>query len=127
MKRLLTIDPARETCIVGELATPDGRRIVCGARFVRDTTDPAVAEIALTVHDDFQRRGLGGFLLSHLIEVARRDGIRAFVADVLATNTAMIRLLQKIAHRRRSSYGDGVCRVEFDLADAAPQLEHGRK
>jgi hypothetical protein len=40
------------------------------------------------------------------------------VANVLATNTTMIRLLQKIAPRRRSSYGSGVCRVEFDLADA---------
>jgi acetyltransferase len=123
LRRLLTIDPARETCIVGELMALPGRRIVCGARFVR-LTDLSVAEIALTVHDDFQRRGLGTFMLRYLIQLGRADGIRTFVANVLATNASMLRLLQKIAPLRRSSYSDGVCQIEFDLADAAPAVEN---
>jgi len=117
LRRMLTIDPATETCVVGELAMEAGKRIVCGARYVR-LTDPLVAEIALTVHDDFQDQGLGGFMLRHLIQLGRADGIRTFAADVLATNTKMLRLLEKVAPRRRSTFAEGACHVEFDLADA---------
>ncbi len=117
LRRLLSIDPARETCIVGELGAPVGRRIVCGARFVR-LTDPSVAEIALTVHDDFQGRGVGTFLLRHLIQLGRADGIRTFVADILATNGPMLRVLQKLVPKRRVTFAGGVCHVEFDLAEA---------
>lgn len=117
LRRLLTIDPTRAACIVGELATFAGKRIVCGARYVR-LADPSVAEIALTVHDDFQGQGIGTFMLRHLVQLGRADGIRKFVADILATNTPMLRLVQRIAPKRRSTFADGVCHVEFDLTDA---------
>ncbi len=35
LKRMSTIDPAREKCVVGEVTAPAGDRIVCGARYVR--------------------------------------------------------------------------------------------
>jgi acetyltransferase len=118
LRQLLTIDPVREVCIVGELTTEAGKRIVCGARYVR-LTDPLIAEIALTVHDDFQGQGIGGVMLRLLIQLGRTDGIRTFAADVLATNVKMLRLLEKVAPRRRSTLAEGVCHVEFDLADTA--------
>ena len=117
LRRLLTIDPAREACIVGELTTSVPKRIVCGARYVR-LTDPLVAEIALTVHDDYQGQGVGGFILRQLIRLGRDNGIRIFAADVLATNARMLRLLEKLAPQRRSTLSGGVCRIEFDLTDA---------
>jgi len=116
---MLTIDPAREFCIVGEVKGPGVPRIICGARYVR-LKDPAVAEIALTVHDDFQHQGIGRCLLRLLVERGRMDGIRTFVADVLATNTPMLRLLQEIAPKRRSSFADGVSHVEWDINDVTP-------
>ena len=117
VRRLLVIDPLREACVVGELVTEAGKRIVCGARYVR-MTDPLIAEIALTVHDDFQAQGIGGFVLRHLIRLGQTEGIRTFAADVLPTNLKMLRLLEKVAPRRRSKLVEGVCHVEFDLADA---------
>lgn len=117
LRRMLAIDPAREACLVGEWAGPVGRRIVCGARYVR-LADPAVAEIAMTVHDDFQGRGMGTFLLRRLIGAGRADGIRTFVGDVLATNGAMLQVLAKVAPGRHTTLAEGVCHVAFDLADA---------
>jgi hypothetical protein len=35
----------------------------------------------------------------------------------------MLRLLQKMAPKRRSTFADGVCHVEFDLTETAPTLE----
>jgi acetyltransferase len=114
LHRLLHIDPAREYCVVGEVA--DGR-IVCGARYVRMPVSGR-AEIALTVHDDFQRRGLGRHLLRHLIRQGRADGIHTFVADVMADNSGMLKLLRDMAPHRHADFGAGVCHVEFDLNDA---------
>jgi len=57
-------------------------------------------------------------MLHHLIELGRAAGIRTFAADVLPTNLKMLRLLEKAAPRRRATFAEGVCHVEFDLADA---------
>jgi acetyltransferase len=122
VRRLLVSDPEREVCVVGEFAAETGRRIVCGARYVR-LTDPSVAEIALTVHDDFQGQGIGGFILRHLIQLGRDARIRTFAADVLPTNLKMLRLLEKVAPERRSKLAEGVCHVEFDLADATVRAD----
>ncbi len=112
---MLTIDPSREFCVVGELRD-ESVRIVCGARYVR-LTDPGKAEIALTVHDEFQDRGIGRVLMKLLIAQGKRDGVKTFVADVLATNDPMLHLLRLFAPKRRSMFAEGVTHLEFDLAD----------
>jgi acyl-CoA synthetase (NDP forming)/GNAT superfamily N-acetyltransferase len=50
---------------------------------------PEVAEVAFVVAHAVHARGVGTLLLEHLASAARRRGIRRFVADVLAENTAM--------------------------------------
>ena len=66
------------------------------ARYVRDASDPHSAEIALTVVDDWQGRGLGTELLAQLSGRARAAGIRRFTALVSADNAAMIALLRRL-------------------------------
>ena len=64
------------------------------ARYIRDRDDPHAAEIAVTVVDDWQGRGLGSELLAQLAERACQEGIGRFTALVAADNTAMVRLLR---------------------------------
>jgi RimJ/RimL family protein N-acetyltransferase len=66
------------------------------ARYVRDAHDPHSAEIALTVVDDWQGRGLGTELLAQLSGRARAAGIRRFTALVSADNAAMTALLRRL-------------------------------
>jgi CRP-like cAMP-binding protein len=62
---------------------------VADARFVRDDHDPGVAEIAFTVADAYQGRGIGSFLIAALSVAARVDGVEKFSARMLADNVAM--------------------------------------
>jgi GNAT superfamily N-acetyltransferase len=55
---------------LGALDHADGRGVGI-ARYIRDTADPQAAEIAVTVIDDWQGRGLGTELVAQLSERAR--------------------------------------------------------
>lgn len=114
LRRLLTIDPATGFCLVGEVEQGGVRKLICGARYMR-LQESHKAEIALTVHDTVQGQGLGTAMLKKLEEVAREDGISTFVAHVLPTNEAMLRLIRRVAPRRRSRLHAAEVEIEFDL------------
>jgi RimJ/RimL family protein N-acetyltransferase len=90
------------------LCSPDGRdhvalvaftvhdgRAVGVARFFRLSIDRGVAEMAVTIADAMQRRGLGTLLLGALVDAARARGIRAFVAHALRSNLGVRRLMAR--------------------------------
>lgn len=70
--------------------------VVAVGRFVRDKDDPGLAEVAVTVGDAYQRRGIGTMLLTALAIAARTDGIDRFWAQVLADNEAVHALVRKL-------------------------------
>jgi len=78
---------------LGALDQPGGRGVGV-ARYVRDAGDPHAAEIAVTVVDDWQGRGLGTELLAQLSGRARAAGIRRFTALASADNQAVAGLLR---------------------------------
>jgi acetyl coenzyme A synthetase (ADP forming)-like protein len=53
------------------------------------------AEVAFTIANDFQGRGLGTILLCQLAEVAAANGIRIFEAEVVAANHAMLHVFRE--------------------------------
>jgi len=69
--------------------------VVADVRFVRDVEDPAVAEIAFIVADDYQGRGIGGFLMDAVIVAARVGGVQRFTARLLAENNGMRGILER--------------------------------
>ncbi|QDU38325.1 Acetyltransferase Pat [Maioricimonas rarisocia] len=114
LRGMLTIDRSREACIVGVMGDGDRTRIVCGARYIRGES-PDRAEIAVTVHDDVQHRGLGTFLLRTLSDLAHREGVREFEAWVLPSNVAMLELLRKLFPDQQQHFEGEVVRVTAPL------------
>jgi len=112
LRQMLSIDRAKETCIVGVVAGNGTVRIICGARYVK--LRPGAAEIALTVHDDFQRRGLGEFLVKLLARLAQADGIRWLEAEVMASNHKMLELFKKVAPRSSVHWAGDVHHLVID-------------
>jgi RimJ/RimL family protein N-acetyltransferase len=78
------------------VSRPDGR-IVGGARYVRLPSDPTTADVAVTVVDAWQRRGLGTELVTALAERAVQEAITDFSALVASDNAPVTRLLQKFS------------------------------
>jgi GNAT superfamily N-acetyltransferase len=74
-------------------------------RYVQLQAEPAVAEIAVTVSDDWQGRGLGSAMVKQLIEQARDDGFAALRASVLATNKRSIAMLLRTGFGPLPSHG----------------------
>ena len=66
------------------------------ARYIRDSKDPRTAEIAVTILDGWQGRGLGTELVARLAEHARAEGIDRFVALTAGGNVAMGLLLRRM-------------------------------
>jgi RimJ/RimL family protein N-acetyltransferase len=85
------------------------------ARYVRDADDPQAAEIAVTIVDDWQGRGLGTELLARLSERARQEGIRRFTALADPGNVAVAALLRN-AGARLVGRGQGTVEYEITLA-----------
>jgi CRP-like cAMP-binding protein len=65
------------------------------ARFVRDDHNPSIAEIAFTVADAYQGRGIGSFLIAALSVAAQVDGVERFSGRMLADNLAMRTIMDR--------------------------------
>ncbi len=90
--RYLTDIDHHEHEALGAVSRADGRGVGI-ARYVRRAEDPQTAEIAVTVVDDWQGRGLGAELLARLSDRARQEGICRLTALVTAENDAVRGLL----------------------------------
>src|SRR5277367_3682953 len=112
-RRYLTDVDHHDHEALGALDQADGRGVGI-ARYIRDAEDPQAAEIAVTIVDDWQGRGLGTELLARLSDRARSEGIRRFTALVSADNTAMARLLQNMG-AELVRYGPGNVDYEITL------------
>jgi RimJ/RimL family protein N-acetyltransferase len=73
-----------------------GGRGVGVARYIRSAEDAQSAEIAVTVVDEWQGRGLGAELVTQLSERAVAEGIRRFTGLAAADNVAVARLARNI-------------------------------
>ncbi len=69
--------------------------VVADARFVRDESDPTVAEVAFIVADAYQGNGIGTFLMGALAVAAAYHGVQRFSARVLTENVPMRAILDR--------------------------------
>jgi acetyltransferase len=95
--RVCFTDYDREIALVAEqLDQETGKVRIAGvARMVR-LHNSADAEISLIVCDECQGQGLGSELVRRLVEVGREEGIERLVAEVLATNSGMLRICREL-------------------------------
>ena len=101
----------------------DAAPIIAVARFVRSPEDPAAAEFAIVVDDEWQGDGVGRELMGRLVDAAVTRGVLRFQATMFADNVAIRRLAERSAAgpMRRLRRGN-TFEVEFALPTRAPEV-----
>lgn len=115
LRYLTEVDGRRHHALVAVLAD-DPLRLIAVGRYVRLSGDPATAEIAIVVGDEFQGHGLGRRLGLLLADHARQGGVRRFVATMLSDNAAAHRLFALVAQRLETVSSHGVDELVAQLA-----------
>ena len=92
------------------------------ARYIRLAERPAAAEVAVTVIDAWQGRGVATELLQRLVARAREEGVETFTATCLASNHDVIEVLEPLGVTHFSHPDAGVLGLEVDLPE---QLTRG--
>jgi acyl-CoA hydrolase/RimJ/RimL family protein N-acetyltransferase len=106
------IDHRKDVTILGTVPEAHGDEIVSlGCYYLDAKTNRA--EVAFVVSDAWQNRGIGSFLLRYLMNIARRNGIAGFTAEVLAQNKAMQTVFHNSGCKLRSHLDGEV--YHFDL------------
>jgi acetyl coenzyme A synthetase (ADP forming)-like protein len=124
LERLTNIDFHDRMVLVAQL----GDEIVAIARY--DRCGDGEAEVAFTVDDDQQGRGLATLLLEHLAVVARGNGIHVFLADTLSDNLKMLNVFAAAGWVSERQFDQGTVRVRFNIdttmasIDAVQGREH---
>ena len=96
------------------LDKPD--RVVGVARYVRLKEDPGSAEVAVTIADPMQRKGIGKSLGVLLADEARGRGVKRFTASILTDNPPALKLMAALSARLESHLDHGVRDLVADLA-----------
>jgi L-amino acid N-acyltransferase YncA len=114
---LVNVDHHRHEAILAtDPTTGCGIAVV---RYVEIAGQPGMVEIAATVADEWQGRGLGPTLLARLAQRAREEGHCAIRASVLATNQRSIAMLTRAGFAPLESQGI-VREYELALTGAEP-------
>lgn len=105
LRYLTTVDGKDHVAIVAT-TVPDARGASVGlgvARFIRDRADPTRAEVALTVVDEAQHKGLGRILGVAIARAAHERGIVRFEGPILRDNAAIRNLLEEVGAELEST------------------------
>lgn len=116
VRYLTELDHHDHEAIVALDATGEGIGI---ARYIRDPHRPEAAEIAVTVIDAWQGKGVGTLLLEVLGARARAEGISIFTALMLATNQQMLDVLKGLGPVRIVDRAAGSVQIETPVPNAA--------
>jgi acetyltransferase len=99
LARFTQIDYDREMALVVILGEHTAQAsMIAVARYVCNP-DRRSCEFALTVADDWQKKGIGRRLMERLIAIAQERGVEVMEGDVLAENGKMLRLCHSLGFR----------------------------
>ncbi len=73
------------------------------------------AGVAFIVQDEWQKKGMGTFLLAYITETAKQRGVRRFYAKVLPSNKAMLAIFQNSGYSVNTEFDGEVYSVVYEL------------
>jgi acetyl coenzyme A synthetase (ADP forming)-like protein len=120
LQSFTALDFVRNVALVATLHTGDAECIIAVGRYfgLGATDAPCTrAEVAFTVDDAHQGRGIGTLLLERLAAIAREHGISEFEAYVLGENNRMLQVFETSGFHIQRALEAGVFHVSFPTAE----------
>ncbi len=116
IQKFVAIDYTKQMVLL--VTVQEGEReVVVGVGQFVVMEEKHTAEIALAVRDEYQKRGIGTELLQYLIQVARRQGLLGFTADILGENEPVLKLMAKSGLETHKEIHDGMGYVSATFRD----------
>ena len=88
---------------------------LAGVASYEPTGTPGMAEIAFAVPDHLHGRGIATLLLEHLVSIAMQRGVQVFTGEILAENTAMLKVFADAGLPVRRTFSGGEVQLTFPL------------
>jgi len=114
VQRLTNIDYKQNLAIVGTVPGISGEEIVAIVQYFLDPKTQA-AEVAFVVQDEWQKKGMGTFLLDYISEIAKQRGVKKFYAKVLPANKLMLAVFYNSGYKINTEFDGEVYNITYYL------------
>ena len=124
LARMTNVDYRDRMAFVAELGAE-----VIGMAIYERLPNSTFAEVAFTISDQHQGRGLGSIFLEHLAGAAAECGIDHFEAEVLSENRSMIQVFRRAGYEISRSFDGSTLHLEFaiDPSEALTNVRNSRE
>ncbi len=114
--RFCDIDYEREIAINAQIEK-DGKKMMIGGFRLIAEPDPATAQFAVLVRDEYQEMGIGRQLMNIMIDVARERGLKEIFGLILSENKRMLALCRGLGFTTKRE-PQGITRASLILTDS---------
>ncbi len=112
--RYTQIDYDREIAIIAELSEGGKKRMLGVVRVISDAYNE-MAEFAIVIGDPWQKQGLGGKMMEHMLDICRKRHVKKLYAYTLPDNSGMLHLFKKFGFTIK--HDEDLYRVDLKLGD----------
>ncbi len=108
---LVNVDYHKRMVYVATLGEIGLERIIGVGRYAAEDDHEGMVEVAYTVHENYQKRGLGSILQEYLEDYARAEGFRGVSAYFFSDNLPMLKVFAKRGMCSEEPTGESILRV----------------
>jgi acyl-CoA hydrolase/GNAT superfamily N-acetyltransferase len=113
LQEFVVIDYTREIAILAVVRDGEKEDIAGLGQYTINASEHT-ADVAFTVRDEYQNKGIGTELLAYLTQLAKRQGLLGFTAEVLVENEPMLHVFEKLLTVKKS-VDSGVYYLDMDF------------
>jgi acyl-CoA hydrolase/GNAT superfamily N-acetyltransferase len=114
MQAYVNVDWTKVMSLVVLKGLEEDSGIIAEARYIK-IENTTTAEVVFVVDENHQKSGIATYLYQLLVKIARERGLSEFVADVLFSNTAMMKVFRKGTLPVHACLNDGVYHISIPL------------
>jgi len=114
MQEYVNINWENALSIVGLVGEPGQGVLIAEARYLRDVSGQN-AEVAIIVDETYNSIGIATHMVNLLVKLGKERNIKAFTAEVLFSNRAIMRVFKKAVPNLKTTFAEGVYSVIMPL------------